>query len=1393
MAPSHREAKNRFEDVVPSSGSDDDTDDEDYSEAPIARRRHAPNQQERQVREDVSGVHVTSRLFEIVIMHKHVRLQTCLRRLLLTLNSEDRYIAIADILSFICECVGFRHSLISADLVEACDALPGVPGGKDLAQEEQGAASSESPFHRDMQGERHYADDTSRESFAGVNTAHVGSGDRREYRHALDLSPQYGTDSTAELRRSRRNSADSSSPRLPVSDDQASDLPLTYENFGWGSLREMFMSLPATATYSEIVRHCSAPSNQHVFDTDDSLFFPQISDLLANRRSQCLSTKFLRLCTDRVKRITTALDAEDGWTIGVGKRRIGFLRFKEFFQQLVLEADALCVGDLLHALQWVFALSLIGFREVRMFAVVACNDVVNSLLVKLESLAKNESVFRRQLQVEIEMDHASHENVHGRDSRVTLRVSKSSLELYKKLLLAQRAQRAILRFLKCMYNVNFASNLRDVLVDIRVASAFSLCTNVLLSPIVFSGPAYVDLVYRCLPSADETSCLLLLRYLGLVGRKLEEEELGILLALHETCTRDALFECCEVIEAMFLRDVQNNYDRGVVVKHRTEKPFLRLVDAMSTRKRPTLGVLIAAIYLPSLPIHHFTFAFHIRTDDLPPKHRNALVPHPAVVGMYKTLVVNEETGDKPDAFYQCFMELSQLAASISAKEAFVANLISSLWPYNYLYADVGGTVRFLCQGGDVESVKARLDENCQQLLLYITLASFEHLLRGANAFTDSQLDAVGTVLARAPVLLRLYRASAPHLKTALNLVEQATGFLSRTGLTLDKGLLPALQEAMLHLMEHGTSGEDERDAAWLGVRCLYNLYKSTDDAEKHVSILHRKACKRLLTPGELSRTTLYCALNLLHYFPLEQSVCGKMVGLIKGNLKASTGEERMLWCAIGYVLFEAELYNYVKASRSSQDAVAPELSELCNLRDVSLRSLAWMAHDAQSDFLKFVSLCSMVSLVQNSALLCDIQEPPDEVQEEMFNVLHHFLSLVRPSQMRAPAAGSSSPPSLDRQAKGITVADVCITGYSESNFLLNPLDSVLCVLERLTKAISGRQYFSGVSVLVLMQMMSACDPVVKAAGVYLRFLGHVDSQYLASMLLFAMIGLYESGARNLVCELSRRCLDHVMGPNDAVSVDCKRLSVDRMVLSGVRYALQGPSNWDFLTDLTEFVKFFKGYGGKLNGQLLQAQVGALMIPLDLSEELRGIVFLLLRTVGVQGAGALRAVAGCDDIDGVDSCLNAFRRKCGYVDFLRLAGGEAGRKRAQRPSSTCIVKRTRPGDPIPHLLSSETRASSEESTERGLDVSPIVARTFTKSNVRAFPPSVGMMKARPRVGAPLSPQSVDDSLEFEPLEFHSSADVGVTPSTERSYGVRSSPRFGRVSPGSSVLSPLMLPL
>ncbi|GFE54681.1 hypothetical protein BaOVIS_020850 [Babesia ovis] len=1328
-----------------------DSDDEDYTDSSSPLRRKVRPSGELHVHEDRSSTHLTSRLFEIVIMRRHAKLSTCLQRLLLTLGSNERHMAIADILSFICECAGFRHSSISPNIIA-------------------------SPF----------GDDNS----LGLGKARRKPGRKNKPKPDITESPFHTVlDSTT---------PSSASDSVGGTTEEATTVPgstagnFSYNSFNWTSFLEMFSQLPTSATYDEIVKHTCARPEDAIDQSDSLLYLPEIGYKTANILPKCLSSKFLNLCLERVDGLTSALHTQDGWTIGFGKKNVAFLRFKEFFQQLVLEAEASSVGDLLHALQWIFALSLIGFRAVRQYAFIACNEIVASLLVKLNALSKNERVFKRQLEVELEMDQRTHERVHGRSTKVSLNVSKSSIEVYKKLLLAQRGQNAINAFVKCVFCVNFSTKLQDVLLDIRVSAAFSLVSNLLLCPKIFSETPYIHFVYHQLPTTDETTRLLLLRYLAMVDRRINEEQFGILLSVHAASMRDNMAKCCDAIEALFLRDIHQNFDCSVVAAHKNDKDFMALVNSLSRTSSTTLCVLVASLYMPSVRVSNYTTAFQASTDDLRSKYRNLLIPHPAVVGLQQTLRIHEDNLNDHEMFNRCFVELNNISTSVDNKNAFVSNMVVGLWHYNRVFTNVGNIIRYICQAGDIDVLSINIDETGQEMLLHMALASLEHMFNVQDedtGFRDLQLDAVSAVTTHGALLLRLFQASRVHTRIVLNLLEIATAQLQRTGLPVATGLIGAVKECITQIISNMDQSEFTIDSLRLGIRVMYNVYTDEEESRLNVSELYNMLCGRMHNPQEANVVTLHCIITLLHYLPLEIESSLSLSVLIRRNLESLPDKNHLLWCGIGFVLFESELYKCVKTSRTSVDPA------FCDLRDSILRAISGIINSAASDCIRFVCFSSIAALVQISALV-NLEDIPEGVDADLYRVMHYFLVQVRQVHARSMASNGkivSSP----IYKKGITISDVFINGNTEAHFRHNCLESLLCLNNMFMRSLSARLYCSGASVLLFLQLLSGCQAVCDQAGNYIRFLANFDEQILISLLLAALFGLYESNSRPLTAELGRRFVQQLVVKQD-VLVDHTKLNVDKLFIAILRYGVHAPSNWDFLPDCADLIKMLKHHGCVFNKQRIEAQIQPLVAALEPHTDIYQKASDFFEIVGINNQ--CRITNATEDLEDIDRCVQIIRSKSTYLQFDAVID-TFGRRKPGKPK---VVKRPRVKQ-HERTTTADTRASSEDSSNAQMELSPVLMRTFTKSHMNAYPPSVGILQ-QPSTDTEVPYQTLSGShgsLDLDYMEFDQMSvpktnsamlpvDPMATPTSEDSSGMRSTPNDAIDSYSSSVMSPLMLP-
>ncbi|BAM42319.1 uncharacterized protein TOT_040000687 [Theileria orientalis strain Shintoku] len=378
----------------------------------------------RETKDDTLSPPNTSRLFQIVIARKHARLSSCLQRTYLSLASDDKFVTIAEVLSFVCECAGFKPNLVNRRYLST---------DSEKKDSQSGTISSE----------------------------------------------------------------------------------ITLDNFGWDSFRNCYLSLPSSVTYEDVLRYRDKPDPE-----DEAIYGKNIN----SEDCDSISSLFYNMSNYRIRNLTKMLEGKEGWMIDLGS--VGFVRFCEFFNELVLQAETQYFKDLLELIQWVLALSLCPYRPIRLLSCVACNEMVSSLLAKLDTLRKDQVVLKKQLQVEAELD----KRMSGRLGKSAVSLSGSTLELYKRLTLVNTTCKVVSSFVKATFSINYSSKLFDVSQDIRMLSAYYMVVHYLINPSMYEHSLYVELVGRFVLNQDENLVLLLkylLVYRGRIGHKVVDKLLAI--------------------------------------------------------------------------------------------------------------------------------------------------------------------------------------------------------------------------------------------------------------------------------------------------------------------------------------------------------------------------------------------------------------------------------------------------------------------------------------------------------------------------------------------------------------------------------------------------------------------------------------------------------------------------------------------------------------------------------------------------------------------------------------------------------------------------------------------------------------------------------------------------
>ncbi|UKJ89516.2 hypothetical protein MACJ_002767 [Theileria orientalis] len=471
----------------------------------------------------------TSRLFQIVIARKHARLSSCLQRTYLSLLSDDKFVTIAEVLSFICECAGFKPNLVN----------------------------------------RRYLNTNSEKS---------------------------------------------------DSDSETANSDITLENFGWDSFRNCYSSLPSSVSYEDVLRYRDKP------EPDDHAIYGKDINI---EDCDSISSLFYNMCNYRIKNLTRMFDGKEGWMIDFGS--VGFVRFCEFFNELVLQAEIQYFKDLLDLIQWVFVLSLCPYRPIRLLSCVACNEMISSLLAKVDTLKKDQVVLKKQLLVEAELD----KRTSGRLGRGTVSLSGSTLELYKRLSLVNITCRVATAFVKASFYINYSSKLFDVFHDIRMLTSYYLVVHYLMNPRIYEHPLYVELVGMFILNQDD-NLVLLLKYLLVYGGKIAKRLVDKLLTIYPNSRRE-VNQLVEFILLKFLneKDEMESDDAGPnsdensvsssdeinrVERNRTKEQVIEKLlndDFLYENVLNNNSVYFCSLFLSShFPSHGFTLTFSLNLGQI---------------------------------------------------------------------------------------------------------------------------------------------------------------------------------------------------------------------------------------------------------------------------------------------------------------------------------------------------------------------------------------------------------------------------------------------------------------------------------------------------------------------------------------------------------------------------------------------------------------------------------------------------------------------------------------------------------------------------------------------------------------------------------------------------------
>ncbi|AFZ81072.1 hypothetical protein BEWA_004800 [Theileria equi strain WA] len=1225
--------------MIDESDSTDNSSDEDYREGDrlLPSRKRKMQRTFTTTKKTKNESHNCSRLFEIVMMKKHAKLSSCLQRIYLTLSSSQKYTVIADVLSLICECAGFRQLSITSEDVE-----------------------EESP------------------------------------------------------------SAESS-------------VDIDYDNFDWFSLHMYYTTLPESVTYENV---CAPIEDRR--DISVSIY-PSISDLGKSKRGRSISSKFYSLCNERAKKISKCLVVENGWAIGFGGKNPAYLRFREFFRHLVANADLHHFKDLLLLLQWIFALSTCGYRSVRTLSCIACNEILVGLLLKLESISKDESVYTKQLSVEVALDKKTHERIHG-TSTSHISLTNSTIELWKRLKLANMTRFVIQSFSMIVFDVHFKSKLYDVLPDIRVITSYYLLNCLVLNKSMFSSIYHTTTAYAVLCDVDPCTRLLLLRYLFLSS---EDVNLDIISGIYHNLDHVDQY-ALQMVELLLLKHM-SRLDDGSKDK---EYPvvLVNAVKTLSWRYSEYLSILFAKIFMPNISMGIPQIPKLFTIEGLKQKYKNLLTIDSLLVSRYNSFAQNiagfttgsllrydlDQQSTREEAllgFISSFIDFTDRFTDVNA-DAFVYNLVKGFWSFSNIFYDIALMLKVLCRGGSL-SCNTTLEEKTQKSLLQIILVSFENMLKDPQKFDAELRSAVSVFTASLNTLFRLHRANVSNTLVILQLLEMVLVLVGKLGIRTTVDLVHTIAENIPDMLT-GTHMVCVKPC----VRSLSHIktYESTIKNIYTQYIASIGPFEELKNAEYVSKFVMY----LLHYFPsLEieddfvKRVCNKL------DIYDQT------YIALASSLFEAHIFKSIISKAGYLDDLYISLrNKLLSL----LCSVDFKSHTHFDNFVLFSTICSLIQLTSLVITqISSLEDMPASVEDVLSELALKFGSI---------GFKDRDTPSLVLSLKNTgstTVLDSCIQeGYS----VKKPIDMCTSIFYQVSSTFNAQIYSSVTSLLLLFQVGSTNAAIRKASIDYINFLQGLDNRLFFALLLHILIGLYETCNRDAL----EMFLDAFV-PNITISGDNTQLEV--MLHAGLLYVYSRESNWDFLQVMTSLVNILGYRGEKFTSRLITEATRTLALNIP------GISSFTVLLYAEPTEGILESFE--PEISSFNKCFDTIKGKIGGMKFTDLCNvfyqkprikniqksnkvtnekqvNDASTEFSHQSTPMVQFRSERPLETPRSVLEEFTIESTPGSIGNTCVESPVPIRTYSKKSHDYHPPSVGL---RCKSITPI--ELKDDDLELEDIQ------------------------------------------
>uniref|UniRef100_A0A3B0N2W2 Uncharacterized protein n=1 Tax=Theileria annulata TaxID=5874 RepID=A0A3B0N2W2_THEAN len=945
---------------------------------------------------------VASRLFEIIIGRKHARLSSCLQRIYLSLASEDKYVTIAEILSFIIECAGFTPNLV------------------------------------------HY-------SFV-----------------------------------------DNSSPNKSTAESKEQE---------WDMFKNLYNNLPNKVNFDQINKLTSEDNPNYQFE-DSEVYGTSIN--FENGNS--LSHKFYTVCNRRMKSLNKKLEYKEGWMIDFGS--VGFHRFCEFFNELILQIELQYFQHIVTLVEYVFVLSTCQYRGIRLLSTVACNELIKSMLLKLDVLKKDQVVLRKQLLVESDLDKRAASRLGG-----DLTISNSTIELYKRVNLVNITCSTVLNMVKTSFYLNYSAKSFDIVADLRVISAYYLVVHSIINPELYSHPIFMELVTSLLGNMDD-NLPLLLKFILINGTTLYEKIIERVLRIYPSENN----EVNQLIEFVHVKHVTSHISDKLDISDRfdinpemdDEKVYNKIVN--------TNNKYIGCIYLlKEIPNFKIKLEFDLNLTNVKSKYQNLFNSNNKP---YNHHVHNFNSG-KDTSVDENYMENMRVMCSSMLKYSekenysqFISNLVLDLVEINFFdpnfsYFSFSNYVKFT----NPPKLHALYNTILLQLLKHLKSSSL-------NVDTGSVLMSnLDDFMTNSDELYKLNKTNENNLIALLSMfnelvrmtVTQSNKFkvldlvLKRLDYLLNSTNLLSISLNILSNMTEG--GESKEDNANTTLQSKINSFFNSNFNQLCKFMAELKPDGNFDNEDEMTRL-LYILNSLMSSFnfvKLDENKFTKLFNSTVDMLSDNSGERLELLDEL--MIFYYLVYEYVILKSINNDYYFDFLPQLYN----KLLLMLLLKPKFNNAVEKFITVSTALNILKLSNIDFLKNNYSFTLSSSASNQLLNYITDIFLSFYTS----RNIPKTSQKKSKLNILNDGCVTishKYTHSSTCLDTLNDLYMtesVVYQYAKTLNKLVYNSNISIVILLNSCSGYERIRVASQKFLEVLSKLDLKLFNLISQHCMITLYE--------------------------------------------------------------------------------------------------------------------------------------------------------------------------------------------------------------------------------------------------------------------------------------------